>query len=80
MCVCVCVCACVCMCGYWSLSPVSGTYIHAKLLQLWPTLCDPMNYSHPGSYIHEILQARILKYSCYKSEVSTTCSSDSIDC
>ena len=26
----------------------------------YPTLCDPMNCSPPGSYIHGILQARIL--------------------
>ena len=27
--------------------------------QLYLTLCDPMNYSPPGSSVHEILQARI---------------------
>ena len=32
----------------------------AKLLQLCPTLCDPMDYSLPGSSVHGILQARIL--------------------
>ena len=26
------------------------------------TLCDPMNYSPPGSSVHEILQARILQW------------------
>ena len=25
------------------------------------TLCDPMDYSPPGSSVHEILQARILE-------------------
>ena len=30
--------------------------------QLCPTLCDPMDYSPPGSSVHEILQARILKW------------------
>ena len=30
--------------------------------QLCPTLCDPMNYSLPGSSVHGILQARILEY------------------
>ena len=29
--------------------------------QLCPTLCDPMDYSLPGSSIHEILQARTLE-------------------
>ena len=26
-----------------------------------PTLCDPMDYSPPGSSVHGILQARILE-------------------
>ena len=30
-----------------------------QLLQLHPTLCDPMDYSPPGYSIHGILQARI---------------------
>ena len=30
--------------------------------QLCPSLCDPMDYSPPGSSVHEILQARILKW------------------
>ena len=33
----------------------------AKSLQLCPTLCDPMDYSLPGSSVHKILQARILE-------------------
>ena len=28
--------------------------VHAKLLQLCPTLCDPMNHSPPGSSVHGI--------------------------
>lgn len=32
--------------------------MHAKLLQLRPTLCDPMDCSLPGSSVHGILQAR----------------------
>ena len=27
-----------------------------------PTLCDPMDYSLPGSSVHGILQARILEW------------------
>ena len=27
-----------------------------------PTLCDPMNYSSPGSSVHGIFQARILEW------------------
>ena len=34
----------------------------AKLLQLCLTLCNPMDYSLPGSSIHRILQARILEW------------------
>ena len=36
--------------------------VHAKSLQLCPTLCDPMDHSLPGSSIHGILQARILEW------------------
>ena len=45
--VCMCVCVCVCVCV--SCSVVSDS-------------CDPMDYSPPGSPIHEILQARILEW------------------
>ena len=33
----------------------------AKLLQSYPTLCDPIDGSPPGSSIPGILQARILE-------------------
>ena len=36
--------------------------MHAKSLQLCPTLCDPMDCSPPGSSVHGILQARILAW------------------
>ena len=36
--------------------------MHAKLLQSRLTLWDQMNYSPPGSSVHEILQARILEW------------------
>ena len=42
-----CVCVCVCV---W------------RLLQLWPTLSDPMVCNPPGYSIHGILQARILEW------------------
>ena len=44
--VCVCTRACVCV----------------RSLQSCPTLCDPMDYSPPGSSVHGILQARILEW------------------
>ena len=36
--------------------------MNAKSLQLNPTLCDPVDCSLPGSSVHGILQARILKW------------------
>ena len=42
-----------------------GQYFYcmwAKLLQLCPTLCHPMDCSPPGSSVHAILQARILEW------------------
>ena len=36
--------------------------MHAKLLQSWPTVCDPMDCSPPGSSIQGILQARTLEW------------------
>ena len=44
-------CMCMCVCQ-----------VHAKLLQLWWTLCDPMDCSPPGSSVHGILPARILEW------------------
>ena len=35
--------------------------MHSELLQSCPALCDPMDYSPPGSSVHGILQARILE-------------------
>ena len=34
----------------------------AKSLQSWPTLCDPIDGSPPGSPVPEILQARTLEW------------------
>ena len=36
--------------------------MRAKLLQLCPTLYDPMDCSLPGSSVHGILQRRILQW------------------
>ena len=43
-------------------SDSSGFLLHAKLFQLCPTLCDPMDYSPPGSSVHGILQVRMLEW------------------
>ena len=32
------------------------------VVQLCPILCDPMDYSLPGSSVHGILQTRILEW------------------
>ena len=37
-------------------------FMHANSLQLCLTLCDPMDFSPPGSCFHEIIQARILEW------------------
>ena len=36
--------------------------MHAKSLQSCLTLCNPMDYSPPGSSVHQILQAKIMKW------------------
>ena len=38
-----------------------SVHVHAKLLQLCPTLCNPMDCSPLGSSVHGISQARILE-------------------
>ena len=50
LCVCLfgCVCVCVCVC--------------AKLLQVCPTLCNPVDLSPPASSVRGILQARIREW------------------
>ena len=35
---------------------------YARSFQSCPTLCDPMDYSPPGSSVHGIFQARILEW------------------
>ena len=37
-------------------------WVHAKSSELHPTLCNPMDYSPPGSSVHGILQARRLEW------------------
>ena len=39
-----------------------GVCMHAKSLQLGPTLCYSMDYSPPDSSVHGILQARITEW------------------
>ena len=37
-------------------------FMCAQLLQLCPTLCDPIDYSLPGSSVHGIFCARVLEW------------------
>ena len=39
-----------------------ATCVRAQSLQSCPTLCDPKDCSLPGSSVHRILQARMLKW------------------
>ena len=42
-----------------------------EVAQSCPTLCDPMDYSLPGSSIHGIFQARVLEWGAIAfSEIS----------
>ena len=47
-------------CLFWGLRIQS--YVPAKSLQSYLTLCDPIDCSPPGSSIHGIFQARVLKW------------------
>ena len=67
----VCVCVCVCVYSYIYLNHFAvqqklTLYINyeseSEVAQSCPTLCDPMDYSLPGSSVHGIFQARILEW------------------
>ena len=45
----------------WMEEPAAAAAA-AKSLQSYPTLCNPMDCSPPGSSVHGILQARILEW------------------
>ena len=49
---------------YTQLSSFSFLYLKVKVLvtQLCPTLCDPMDYSLPGSSVHGILQTTTVEW------------------
>ena len=47
------VCVCVCVCVH--------THAHV-CIQLYLSLCDPMDCSPPGSSVHGIFQARVLEW------------------
>ena len=44
------------------LSQLGSDYSKSEVAQLCPTLCDPVNYSLPGSSVHGIFQGGILEW------------------
>ena len=47
----------------WSFNALlDEVCVSAKSLQSYPTLCNPMDCSFPGSSVHGILQAKILEW------------------
>ena len=61
----------ICLCFHWFFTFTYKFYnhfmcefcvfVHAHVLS-GLTLCDPMDYSPPGSFVHRIFQARILEW------------------
>ena len=45
----------------WAKNSLS-TGNNSKVAQSCPTLCDPMDYSLPGSSVHGLFQARVLEW------------------
>ena len=51
-------------------------YTAIQSLQLYPTLCHPMDYSPLDSSVHGILQARILEWVSMPSSRGSSCPGD----
>ena len=47
---------------HWSGLPFPSPMRESEVAQSCPTLSDPMDCSLPGSFIHEIFQARVLEW------------------
>ena len=47
---------------YFSMLPSKHIQSESEVIQLCPTLCNPMDYSPPGSSVHGIFQARVLEW------------------
>ena len=83
-CVCVCVCVaqlCLTLCGVCVCVLLSCIWLFAACVcvcvaQLCLTLCSPMDYSPPGSSVHEILQARTLECIAIPSSKGSSCPRD----
>ena len=48
--------------GMWDLSSLKESKVKVLVAQLCPTVCDPMDYSPPGSSVLVILHGRILEW------------------
>ena len=42
--------------------PLTGMYPEMKVAQSYPALCNPKDYSQPGSPVYGIFQARVLEW------------------
>ena len=51
--------------GFTLLTTFIYNTVKVKVAQLCLTLCHPMDYSLPGSSVHGILQARIIKWEAF---------------
>ena len=61
-------------CVYKHVYTHTHTHTHVPCvlsLQSYPTLCDPMDYSLPGSYVHRSLRARTLEWVAVPSSINT---------
>ena len=50
----------------------SFLFVCAKLLQQFPTLCDPVDFSLPGSSVHNIFQVKLLKWVAMPSSTGSS--------
>ena len=57
----------------WVAVSFSSACMHAKSLQLCPTLCDAMDSSSPGSSVHRILQTRVLEWAAVSFSTQNSC-------
>ena len=51
-----------------------GVCVRVRVAQSYPTVCDPMDYSLPGSSLHGILQATILEWVTISFSIFLGCS------
>ena len=51
---------------------ISHHCMPAKSLQSCPTLCESIDYSPPGSFVHGILQARIMEWVAMSSSMGSS--------